>query len=380
MTSTPLTLRSTSRDLSSVLSRRPRSSVWLALAVAGSAACTIVPTVTRTVVPLRTEPVGSEPALDKSAQFGSLFCGVLIHLGPAEGWGYCDRYFAPVGSPTPVTTEIVTPYRLLVVPGIFGQCVEAIARPFEDASIHLLAVHHVSVEYLSVSALGGTAYNARQIDDYFRRQLAGADQRPYVVFGYSKGTSDLLEAIAAYDVVRSHVAGLVTIAGSVLGSRLTEGLPTDILNSLRDTRIGSCDGGDGKGLESLQRDERARALAVHRLPLTIRAYSIAAVSDEATTSNVLMSSWHQLNAYSLEEDSQMIQEDAIIPGSTYLGIARGDHWAVALPFEHAAQTHPEFAAAIATLINRNHYPRTALFEAALRFVLDDLASDARAAR
>jgi hypothetical protein len=345
-----------------------------------SAACSVVPTVTRPVVPLRTEPVRSQPALDESAQFGSLFCGVLIHLGEAEGWGYCDRYFSPAGSPVPVAAQIVTPYRVLVVPGIFGQCVEAIARPFEDASIHLLAVHHVVVEYLSVSALGGTAYNAKQIEDYFRRQLAGADQRPYIVFGYSKGTSDLLEAIATYGDVRDHVAGFVTIAGSVLGSRLTEGVPTSVLSSLRDTRIGSCDGGDGKGLDSLRRDERTRSLEVQRLPQSIRAYSIAAVSDVATTSNVLMSSWQQLNAYSLEEDSQMIQEDAIIPGSTYLGIALGDHWAVALPFERAAQMHPELAGAIGTLINRNHYPRTALFEAALRFALDDLRSKTAIAR
>jgi hypothetical protein len=128
-----------------------------------------------------------------------------------------------------------------VIPGIFGQCVEEIARPFEDAVQHLKAAHRIDVEYVSVTALGSAKHNAGQIANYLT-------------------------------------------------------------------------------------------------------------------------------------DSQMIHEDALVPGAQYLGFARGDHWAVALPFEDAAKTHPELAGAITRFINRNHYPRSALVEAALRFVVSDLAA------
>ena len=101
--------------------------------------------------------------------------------------------------------------------------------------------------------------------------------------------------------------------------------------------------------------------------------SIASVSTQATTSAVLLNSWRTLQAYSLEEDSQMIHEDAIVPGAAYLGMAKGDHWAVALPFEDVPTSDP-LAPFIKDSVNHNHYPRTALFEAALRFVLEDLGA------
>jgi hypothetical protein len=51
--------------------------------------------------------------------------------------------------------------------------------------------------------------------------------------------------------------------------------------------------------------------------------------------------------------------------------SKGDPWAVALPFRDVDPKDP-LAPAIKRLINHNEYPRAAVFEAALRFVLEDL--------
>jgi hypothetical protein len=67
-------------------------------------------------------------------------------------------------------------------------------------------------------------------------------------------------------------------------------------------------------------------------------------------------------------DSQVIYEDQIVPGSVLLGYLNADHWAVVVP---VARAHPVIGS---TLANRNDYPREALLEAVLRFVEEDLAN------
>jgi hypothetical protein len=90
-----------------------------------------------------------------------------------------------------------------------------------------------------------------------------------------------------------------------------------------------------------------------------------------TTSKVLQNSWKQLSAYSIDQDSQVIRDEAAVPGGASLGTALGDHWAVALPFSEAH--NPIFDAAV----DRNVFPRTALLEAMVRFVINDLETNHR---
>lgn len=346
------------------------------MAIVGSAAllalapaCTRnVPVVMSPLPPMRTAPIPIGQGVQPSDRFGSLFCGVLRHVPDADQWGFCARYFSPAGTPADVSAPIPRTHRILIVPGIFGQCVEDLARPFEDAVPHLRSAHGLELEYADVAALGSCEHNARQIADYLSRQPDGP---PYIAFGYSKGASDLLEAIASHEIARTRIAAVVTIAGSVLGSRLAENTPRNLVSFLEGAGLGTCQVGDGGGIDSLRRAGRVRAIARFQPPAGLRTYSIAATSAMEATSQVLLSGWRALQAFSLEQDSQVIHEDAIVPGAAYLGIARGDHWAVALPFEHVPSTDRR-ARIVATSIDRNRYPRVALLEAALRYVLDDL--------
>ena len=58
----------------------------------------------------------------------------------------------------------------------------------------------------------------------------------------------------------------------------------------------------------------------------------------------------------------MVAEEAIIPGARFLGVARGDHWALALPFSE----HPN--PDVVKRVDKNRFPRAALLEAIVRFV------------
>ncbi len=69
-----------------------------------------------------------------------------------------------------------------------------------------------------------------------------------------------------------------------------------------------------------------------------------------------------LSAWDKQNDGQLLKTDAIVPESTYLGAALTDHLGIALAFEK----------------DKPSYPRAALLEAMVRFVLDDLGAKPKA--
>jgi hypothetical protein len=327
------------------------------------------------VRPLRTS-VAADDTSSPAARFSALFCATLSTHNPDGGtWGSCETYFKPAAAAS-TTGSLGSAYRVLAVPGIFGLCVENLAKPFEDAGRHLFDHHGIKIEQVRVSALGSTEHNGKQIAKYLDGEFAGTDKRPYIVLGYSKGASDVLEMLSSDATQRPRVKAVITFAGSIIGSRLPEGVPRDILDKLKGLNVGTCEPGDTGGINSLRRADRAAALPP--IPADLKAYSIPAVSEKKTTSEFLLNGWKKLEAYSQEQDSQVIHEDAIVPGGVYLGYARADHWAIALPFEHAKKHYPSTPDAVIRWVNRlvdkNHYPRTALVEAALAYVTADLAT------
>jgi hypothetical protein len=346
----------------------------LLVALIVACACTVhVPPTAESTLPLRTSLSDISPQ-SSAARFAELFCSVLAGNHNEGSWGFCGQYLEMAATPRAIPADDrLDTYRILVVPGIFGECVQDVALPWEDAKRHLHDAHATEVEHVSVPAMGSSPFNAKIVSDYLARQFAGADRRPYIVFAYSKGTPDVLEAIASDAATKDRIAAVVTVAGAVFGSRLTQGVPQDIVAPLKQLKLGPCSVGDGGGVDSLRR--RVRAEALTKVP-PVRAYSITATSRFETTSAVLQDGWRQLQAFSIDQDSQMIREDAIVPGGVYLGTALGDHWAVALPFDRVEAFHPGTDPAVVQLIHRlvshSRYPRVALFEAALRFVLEDL--------
>ncbi len=160
---------------------------------------------------------------------------------------------------------------------------------------------------------------------------------------------------------------LITVAGAVGGSRLPDGIPKALSSILGGINIPlpDCQIKGLAGLDALRRKDRYDFLSDHRSTLP-RAYSIAAKSSKEKTSKILQGPWTQLTAYSIDEDSQVIRDDAVVPGGAFLGTAMADHWAVTLPFAEAHD--PGFD----KLVDRNSYPRTALLEAMVRFVMKDL--------
>jgi hypothetical protein len=150
----------------------------------------------------------------------------------------------------------------------------------------------------------------------------------------------------------------------VKGSRQAEntGMLGDLIGQLH---LPGCDTGDAGGLASMNPATREAFLRDHPQAF-VPTYSLVASSDCRQTSTALRPTWDYLSQFGKTEDSQAIDAEAIAPEAKYLGMARGDHWAIAIPFEAAPDP------LLQALVNRNHIPRPQLFESILRYVVADL--------
>lgn len=296
---------------------------------------------------------------DSTGAFADLFCSVLQQENPDGGdWGGCDQYLHARGKSDLALAAMPGRRRVLIVPGIMNSCASN-APAFQEGQQHLRDKHGLTVELLAVPNDSCEA-NARQIAQYLREHMR-ADSRKYIVVGYSKGAPDLQVALATEPDAASAVAAFITVAGAIGGSPIADALPGLADRWMQQLNLGGCKGDLSTGLKSLRRDVRQAFLARYPNPV-VPTFSLAAVSDKTTTSKMLQQAWQLLSVFDPEQDAQLTKRDAIVPGATYLGAARADHLAVALPFDKSEDK------AVRAVMDKGRYPRAALLEALVRFV------------
>jgi hypothetical protein len=237
------------------------------------------------------------------------------------------------------------------------------APAFQEGQDHLRSQHGFDVELFQVPNDSSEA-NAKRIADHVREKMAG-DARKYIVIGYSKGAPDVQVALSQEPGMASSVAAFVSVAGAVGGSPVVDALPASLQKYTTMLKLGNCEGDIAAATRSLRRDVRQAFLAAH--PSTpAPSYSIVATSDPTNTSKALLEAWRLLSVYDPRQDSQLTASDATVPGSKFLGAARADHLAIALPFDKTKDSE------ILKFIDHGRFPRAALLESIVRFVVQDL--------
>ena len=337
---------------------------WLLGLIAAACACGTGPLVNYRLRGVATGPFGRQ-GTDGSVEFAATFCSTLTHIDESmqPPWGDCAQYLEgqPAQQPKP-TMEISRDWRVLVVGGIFSHCFEQRQiYAFQPALEHLQTVHHLETRLLSVGSVDSPEDNAKTIAEYL-----GKNPGKYIAVGHSKGAVDLMTAIQNHQEAKDNIRALVSVAGAISGSRLIDnGIDATILGfqkAVRDSGLGKCEIKENGGVASMRRESRNAFLRTWSPPQGLHSYSIVGIVDEQHTSTPLLLGWRRQHLYSIDQDSQMIAEEAIIPGARFLGVARGDHWAMALPFfEHANAEYRK-------KVNWNRFPRTALLEAIVRYV------------
>lgn len=259
------------------------------------------------------------------------------------------------------------PLRILLVGGLASECAANYVPTLPLAAEHLGRLGYQAGE-LSVSGLGSTTYNGHQIAEQILGLELNAGER-LVLVGHSKGLPDILESVTDSPEAARRVAAVVGIAGAVNGSPLVETAPKALFPIVRYLPNSTCRLSDIGGLDSLRRDRRMTWLANHRLPAHVRFYSLATFVQRDQASLALQGSWDRLSQIDPRNDGQLLFYDQIIPGSSLLGFAAADHWAIAMPLN---RIYPTLSTAFA---NRTAFPREIMLEAIVRLIEEDLIAN-----
>jgi hypothetical protein len=301
---------------------------------------------------------------DRRAEFQPLFCRLLS----AESPGDCERWLAmPAAAGSgelPTAPPRARPPRrnLIVIPGIFGECVSKWVTPF-SADYVVLGRMGYDVTVVPVTGRGSSALNAGIIHEHLDRIPGGLHDA--VVIAYSKGVTDFMLAATQPQAGAwlADVSVFVSVAGTANGSPIANHGEDLYRSLLADLPLAGCGPSDGGGVESITyRSSMPIARAFANLGLEdIQTYSVLAITDPASVNPVLAPFHKFLNRMDERNDGQVVMEDAIVPGSTVLGIFHADHWSIALPFSESD------AWEVRALARKNEFPRGALIRALLEY-------------
>jgi pimeloyl-ACP methyl ester carboxylesterase len=300
-----------------------------------------------------------------SDAYAEMFCSVLEAEFHGQ-WGPCNTYLKMTAAPQPQPLDkLPNEWILLRIGGFGAQCLAATAEAFGDAGLHLEQAHGFTQYHVPVGAFDTSERNAERIRDFVLKLSAG---HRFIVVAHSKGAADMMTALTQYPNELKDVRALITVAGAIGGSHLVDRLDKlnrDLISQLRLPTCLSQPASSGpNAIDSMRRPVRQTFLAQHE-HLTVPSFSISAVSTKDATSEILKPLWERVAPFAKEQDSHIVEREAVVPGGVFLGRALGDHWAVAFPLD----PNPKVPRSALRVIDKNRFPREALVEAAVRIVM-----------
>lgn len=340
--------------------------------------------------PLVTLPAAAAGVRDRRAEFAQVFGQELRRQQPGSSLG---DWLHGVDPAAPADAAGLALQRaiearfaarrggtsVLVVPGLFGDCVDDQSVPFGDG-VRRPRAEQREAAYAGYADMGlhgirlvplpgrrSSEFNGRVLADEILREAGRPGVERLVLVAYSKGTVDAQLALA--DLHREgrlpREIALVSVSGPVLGTPLA-----DHFQGLYDAVSGhvdpfGCSPSDGAELASITRRERLRWMQSNPPVPGPRYHSVVAHATGAEMAPPLQLTHALLNRVDPHNDGQVLAADAVLPAGSLLAVARSDHWDLALPRDR----HPD--AWVRALGSGRSYPREALFRALVRWAVAD---------
>jgi hypothetical protein len=341
------------------------------LVIAGCSSKPLLP-YTADTTPLMLVPAVQNKTQDKRGRFREIFCKVLeVRKDSIPDYRECDEALSRVAQEPESTGKAVNlgpalrKLKVLFVPGVGWDCFSKWLAMENTIPEHLRQFGY-DMATVEIDGLASSASNATKIRDAILDRPQDGVQPNLVLLGYSKGAVDVQVTLANYPEIHRRVAAVVSLAGSIGGSPLANDTSNDQLNLLQLFPGATCKPIDGGALQDLRPETRKAWLSRHTLPAGIAYYSVVTFPTPNNISSILQVSYNKLLQVDARNDSQMLFYDQFLPASALVAYLNADHWAAAVPI---ARTH---AALGEFLVDRNAYPREALYEALLRLIDEDL--------
>jgi len=377
------------------------------LILAGCSSSSMLTSNKATDVAMVLQPVTQSNINDQRAGFRALFCqinkdhGALLpdhrskedcsdslHLlkgeTPIQKHSFVNSNKSDTNS-TKVGNSLAFKTKVVIVPGIFGECLIKEVSPFSYAIDHIKQEFGDLIDVEVIDSIRGRAsseWNSEIIHKYLTNLYENKqkkDNEKLIVLGYSKGVTDLLFYLNRYsrtapidgkelDGTVGNIDAIVSVAGVVNGTPLADDVNSVLKKLASWFPFEECPTQDSSGIDSLTRQQQLLNLSKQKLPTHIKYFSLPAFTQSDDTSSILKPFHRKLSLIDPRNDSQVVYYDAIIPRSNLLGYANADHWAVILPFNRHIDDLSFLNKVIAKKSDKNAYPREILFEAIIRFI------------
>lgn len=307
---------------------------------------------------------------DRRADFASVFAQALRGSQQASDW----LHPPPTPSTDAAEPRTMDPRRasacsVLIVPGLFNDCLGAHAQPFANARGYadFADLGLAGLRCVALPGRGSVAHNGALLAEALLLEAARPGVEELLLIGYSKGVPDALQALARLQGsgrLPSQRLGLVSVAGAVWGTPLADRFAEwyDWLSPA--ALLLGCSAADGPELDDLRPGARARWWATHALPPRLACYSVTASRALPRLPPALRPFGRLLAERNPRNDGQLIADDALLPHGEWLAEVRADHWGVALDMDG----HPN-PLVRAGAVQSPPFPREALLRALLQWVL-----------
>jgi hypothetical protein len=334
-------------------------------------------------------PLAAAGVTDQREAFGALFAAELAASeegasGAVTDWLHGVAAGSVVPSTAPSRAAFAAHARataVILVPGLFGDCLGPYAVPFGDGVEHpegspdsaaYARFDDLGLYAMRMAVLPGrasSAANGVRLAAQIRAEVARPGVKRIVLVGYSKGVADALNALEVLQRnggIPPQVQALVSVAGTVMGTPVA-----DHFESLYEALSPhftplDCTPSEGGDVTSVTRHERVAWLAEHGVPEGIAYHSIVAFMPRAEMAPALRTPARMLEAIDPRNDGQVLAADAILPGGSLLAEVRADHWSVALP----RAAHPNLA--MRAMSSGAAFPQEVLLRATLIWVVGGL--------
>jgi hypothetical protein len=313
--------------------------------------------------------------MDDRSMFAGQFAYELAQAGQsADVAAWLHPLPAQAAAAVPPIAKLRSKTSVLVVPGIFGECLDVQALPFSDGVTRPRPLNYVegyrhyapdlgNVRAVHVGGRASSEANAQIVAVAIQEEAARDDIETIIVVAYSKGLPDTLMALQhlySRAELSAKLKAVISVSGVVLGTPVADTFKELYATLVQPLSLLGCPESFGGEVESLTVENRTAWLAATPLPSHIATFSVVAYTSREEIAPMLQPFFDVLSRMDPLNDGQVYAAWSVLPRASLLAEVRSDHWTYVLALERSKDLLPR------AISSGRPFPREAFFRAMVK--------------